>query len=401
MKGVEAFRVSIQLLTPTIITSLAGYRGMSYSVVSSYIPGSMVRGALFTRMLLERLLNEKTINEESLRPRHAVSPALYVPHWLDKALPFSSVSFAHALAYTLKSGRDGGSVYSLGLDRLLDAVRKGVDVQRALSELIFEHSLRMDCKAYSEALERPDKSLVAVFRSSTEARPAQGLTIARKGGSWLAVSPERGIYAETAVDRARGSAAHGALYAYEYIVPGSRFVALLSAEEGSPIAEALNSLSGCIEVRIGRGTGRGFGIARMCIERLGSDERSELENEEVRSGEIVALCALSPLATLTPLPEPVAPSVGAIDVKVFGSKAGRFDVIAVLGRGTQLYTGWSYRTRSPKLPIKANTPGTIVIARVTQVSELLRETALAGINELSSQGMSFVKILTRDYIPEG
>ncbi len=390
---IAMYRYVVELLNPLIITSTQGYKGMSYTIVSDYIPGSMVRGAIFTHFLIEKLVSENDIGLEAKSPRHSVTPALPIPRELrDSAYLLRDAAFAHALTYTLKGG--GDTVFSLGIENILKHVSKCVDVEKAIEKTVFESSVKSDVNAYKNALSDPAE----VFGSSTERENACGLTVVKRDGRWVSYKPKRGIYVETAVDRSRGSAAHGMLYAYEYIEPGNIFTGFVSVASDSKVAEAFKSISkSCIVARIGRGLGRGFGLSRICIEGIAAFDAMS-EAVDLYPGRFVAMYATSPMFLVNPMPRPIA-SGDEIELNVFGTSVAKVVVCSVIGKDPVKYYGWSYRHGLPKLPIVANPPGSLAIVTINSVynKDFAKLLALTGFNNFSAQGFNFVKPLTQDF----
>ncbi|MEM0338065.1 MAG: hypothetical protein QW284_00015 [Ignisphaera sp.] len=389
------YRYRLELLTPAIVTSAQGYRGMSYTTVSKYILGSVVRGALFSQLLSENAITSADAHRESLNPSHSVTPALHVPREkADTAIPIKDVAFAHALTFMFKHATGSPRVLSFGIDRLLQYIETGkYGVEEALKELIFNVTLITDVKAFKNAVSNP----IEVLKSSTEMKSACGNTIVRDAGGWVVSEPSTSIYVETAVDRARRSAASGALYAYEYIEPGNMFVGLIATQSGSPIADALKSYDkSCLVVRVGRGGGRGFGISRLCIESI---DQSKVIDPFDLDNKLYVLYAASPMLNIDGVPGPVVTG-DEITVKVFGSTAAVIKIRAVIGRHTTKYYGWSYRTGLPKLPVEVNSPGTLAVAEILRVynHELLAYTVATGFNSLSSQGFNFAKLIRQDFV---
>jgi len=389
-----SFRVylyAIRLLTPTVLTSTYGFRGMSYTVVSDYIPGSVVRGALLSELMIEGLLDKRDADLEAVNPLHVFSPALHVPRDRAEAVPLKDVAFAHALAYQLKGDN---TVYSFGIEKLIERVEKGVAVEEALTDIIGSTLESIDRDAY-----RTTTSSGFPVRSSAEMKPASHSVIVRTDGSWRITKPGRGIYVENAVERSRGSAAHGMLYAYEYLKPGERFVGFIILSEHSYLVKPLEDLARgkCINVRIGRGLGRGFGLAELYIRE--ADYKLLSSSEESACEGLVAFYTFAPFAELDPLPRP--PRAGEeLEIEVFGNIVGKAKVVAALGRGSVEYRGWSYRTSLPKLPVRALSPGSLIIAQLLDAKcDVLRLGAPVGLGPLSAQGFNIVVPLRRDFIP--
>lgn len=385
---VVAYKYVVELLTPTIITSPSGYRGLSYTIASSYIHGSLIRGALFSYLLFEKIMNKHQIDEEALNPRHSVSPALPVSKdMVSQAIPYDNTAFAHSLSYAFKG--ESGVIYSLGIDRLLELIRKGVKIEEALYTIIRRFSLSTDKRAYGSG---------DVFSSSSETKRVLGETIAKRDGKWFKESPRVSIYIENAVDRARGSAAEGALYAYEYVEPGTTFVGYISVEEGSEVSKALESIKGSnILVRIGRGIGRGYGISKLTLISATEKQRSI----DLNSGSRIVLYMASPVTNPEGLPKPLSPG-DVMDMSLWDRhKVARVRIDSVIGGVTHRFYGWSYRTSLPKLPVEALIPGNLAVVSLENVYDrnLVELLHITGFSILSSQGYNFVEFLEHDFIP--
>lgn len=384
--GIAVYRYVIEILTPTIVTAPSGYRGMSYTLASNYIHGASVRGALFSSLMSERLVELQAAQKESLNPLHSVTPALYTPN--PSAALYIDVAFAHCLTYSFKMG---GEVYSLGIEALLEHAERERDVNRALHRILVDYILSVDRLSYRSG---------DVFRTSADTKRMLGEIIFRRdGGSWVRVRPRTSVYVENAVDRVRRSSAEGVLYAYEHIEPGSTFVGYIAVDERSKIHNALNSIvKSHVLVRIGRGIGRGYGLSRLVLHPFDTDKLYSI-TAEVRQGERVVVYFASPSVELKALPTVPAPR-DTIVARVFGLEALSLEIEAVLGRATDVFYGWSYRTGSPKLPIKTLASGSLAVAVVQRIhnSDLVKHLPVAGYNHLSSQGYNIVLLLERDFI---
>jgi len=389
----KTYLYKLKLLTPTIITSAYGFRGMSYTITTNFIPGSIVRGGILEKLIAEGLLIKDDVNREAVNPLHTVSPALPVPEAESEMLPLKDVVFAHALSYQVK-GDD--AVYSFGLDELLERIRKENDVDAALANLVLKTMISFDRKAYEDGAK---KGYAWVLRSSSEVKPSVHHVIARKDKSWHVVGLRKGIYVENAVERSRGSVAPGMLYAYEYIEPGQRFVGFITLSKNSYLLQSFESVDGsCMKVRIGRGLGRGFGISELCLREIDSEV---FAGGDVIKDSVVAIYTFSPFAIADPLPRPS--KVGdEVEIDVFGEGIAKLKIIAILGREIVEYRGWSYRTLGPKLPVRALGPGSLLIARVLDLkkSDVLKFGSPVGLAPLSAQGFNIITPLDKDFIPK-
>jgi len=389
----KAYLYTLRLLTPTIITSTYGFRGMSYTITTNFIPGSTIRGGIFTKLIIEDILTKDDADREAVNPLHTISPALPIHESQSEPLPLKNVAFAHALSYQIK-GDD--AIYSLGLDELLEKVRKGDSVDTALTNLLFKTMISFDRKAYEDITKR---SFDQFLKSSTEIKPSIHLVITRRNGSWHIVGIRRGIYVENAVERSRGSAAPGMLYAYEYIEPGQRFAGLIVLSKDSYLMQPFESIDGsCIKMRIGRGLGRGFGVSELCLREIGID--MFVEGDTIRDN-IIAIYTLSPFTIIDPFPR--LPRIGdEIEVNVFGKTIAKLKIIAILGREVIEYRGWSYRTHKPKIPVRALAPGSLLITQILdfEKSDILKFGLPIGLDPLSAQGFNIIVPLERDFIPK-
>lgn len=384
---IVTYKYVVEVLTPTIITSPSGYRGLSYTIVSNYINGSIVRGALFSYLLLEKLITKDIVDSETRNPSHSVSPALPVPkNMASQAIPYLDTAFAHSLSYTFKG--DGKIVYSLGIDKLLSQIRKGLRLEEAFYSIINEFVIARDREAYKHN---------DIFTSSSETRKVLGDTIAKSGGRWIRVNPSLSVYVENAVDRARGSAAEGMLYAYEYIEPGSTFIGYISTEEKSYISKVLESIKNSdILIRIGRGIGRGYGVSKLTLTPV----EIKAEDIYIESNNKFIMYAASPLVNPRGLPRPLAVS-DEVELSLWDRyKVARVRIDGIISGATWRFYGWSYRTSFPKLPVEALIPGNLALVSLHEIFDrsLIDVLYVAGFSMLSSQGYNFVKILDRDFI---
>lgn len=386
--NIDVYKYVVEILTPTIITSPSGYRGLSYTISLNYIPGSTIRGALFSYLMMEKLIDKQQLDNEALNPSHSTSPALQIPKdKLNQASPYKDVAFAHSLSYTFKDG--GGIVYSLGLDKILTLVNKeGMKVEDALYRVMKEFIISLDVKAYSSN----------IFVSSPETKKMLGEIIFRKDINWVRLDPKISIYVENAVDRARGSAFEGVLYAYEFIEPGSTFTGYISVEAGSQISKVLRSINrSSIIVRIGRGIGRGYGISRLTLTRV----ETEYTDIDIYPGKRLIMYMASPAVNPIDLPRPISRG-DMLELKIWDRyKVAKLRIEGIIGNITCKFYGWSYRTSLPKLPVESLVPGTLAIVLIEEVynKDLVKLLHLTGFSILSSQGYNFIRFLERDFIP--
>lgn len=376
------YKYVLRLLTPTLVVARRGSRGMVYTAGPPYIPGSQVRGGLLTYMLREGIVDPEGIRREALWPRHSVTPALPSRRFEDSL--YRDADFSHILCYTYKSeaGEGGARVYCLSPGEIL--TRDGVSVEK-LQEKLAEQE--------GSALRSGDHE-----RRLLEREPYAGPVVVGDEGLFRA-DVEKNVYVEVGLERSRGGAKPGALYAYEYFAPGQLFTGYLACTPDSPLCVFLQKMGGGrIAFSVGKGVGRGFGLAEFSAEPV-----EPLEDEGVDAGGPVVLKVIGPTFTLdlggSALTRP--PRLGdRLVAREWLLPSGRgleMEVVEVLGP-TTTYTGWSYRTGSPKLPVNALQPGSLVVVRVVGGDEgLFRDMKYIGLNRFASQGFNIVRVVSGEW----
>ena len=387
----RVFNVMIKFLTPALLLVKEGYRGMMYSGVADKVPGSTVRGSLLTWGIREGIISRDEAVKESLSPKHSVTTFLLTR---ETSRMYEDVTLAHALSLTFKKGLGDGAIYSLGIDRLISKyVSKGASItpKDVLAELINEVMKEIDA--------RGDE-----LRCSANTERVMGSSLTRVGDSWRLskglVGDVSGSYVGVAIDRIRRTSAPGALFGYEYVESGTVYSGIVSCSEGSVMCRVVEALrKGNAVIGVGKGTGRGYGLAKV----LSVEELSPKVVSSVKEGDYVALEVVGPTFTLkphtstsAPIPRPVTPG----DEVVVRNEGGslKLEVVGVYG-GINVFRGWSLRTNTPKLAIKALDYGSLIIAKVRGNVELLNTLPYIGLNEFSSQGFNIVLPLVTDFLP--
>lgn len=378
MAGYALYKYVLRLLTPTVIVTRAGTRGMVYAAGPPYIPGSQVRGALLTYMLREGLADEGELREEALEPRHAVTPALPCEGAGDSL--YKDVQFAHVLCYTYKLKPEGGGaeVHCIEPERVIRGGRISAD---ALQELFVEYEVS-------------ELSSGAHWRRLAEREPYCGPVVVRTKGV-LKADVRRDVYVEVGLERSKGGAKPGALYAYEYLIPGQHFTGYVACAPDSLLCRLLGKrVEGRVLVRVGKGVGRGFGLAELLVEPAEPERAVAL-----RKGEPAVLKVVGPTFVLDPegpqLTRPPRRGDRLVAEAWLGGAGGSLDmeVTEVLG-STATYTGWSYRTGSPKLPVTALQPGSLIAVRVVGgEGELASDMKYTGLNRFASQGFNILAVV--------
>jgi len=386
---VRVFDVSIKFLTPAIISTKRGYRGMLYLGSSNKIPGSTIRGALMTWALREELVSKNELDDEVLDPKYGITPFIATN---EKLRMYHDLQIAHALAFKFKDGLGEPRVYSIGIKELLEEVRQrqGAGIVDALSELIARVSTAIDLRG-NELL------------SSSNIEDVTGQPVRLEGSAWkICDNVSQGLYIGTGIDRSRRSVVPGVLFGYEYVRPGSTYAGIIACEENSimfEIIKELMRLSGKAKVSIGKGVGRGYGVASIHVREAEAIQVSS----KVRGSNYIALEVIGPTAMQPPLdsnqlpiPRPIFPS-DSLNICRDG-KCLKLSIKAVYG-GETTVGGWSLRTSSPKLSFSALSHGSIVIAEVDGDLGVLDLIPYLGINNLASQGYNILLPLIEDFLP--
>ncbi|PSN81897.1 hypothetical protein B9Q01_09540 [Candidatus Marsarchaeota G1 archaeon OSP_D] len=344
-------KYTIELLSPTIISSDEHQKGMLYKSGSQIIPGSMVKGAIMSQLYLEKQIGLDKINVERENGSIRITPAVYST---DKRHSlYKEIKIAHALTYYFKKSKE---VKSYPLNHLLNATSFIDELER----ILYESNKKLD----QEALKLSEEYEMWL---SSETKPAQGKVIEKRENSWVIIDAKRDVYLENEIHSNRKAAKPGKLYAYETIRQGEVFTGYVSIPENFRDIFR-NELS----VRIGRGIGRGFGHARITFEELKIQEKQLTQKR-------IPFVVIAPTFKLDPLPRPLRA----------GDKVGDIKIVCVITRiGEEVYRGWSYFTKSPKLPIRANALGTIFIGE-TETTKL-ENYAYMGFDYYGSSGFNII-----------
>lgn len=377
-------RVEVETVTPLLVPHKVGYRGFLYKTLRDWIPGSVLRGALLFHMVREGWISKSEAVEAE--GSYSVTPLL---HSGPEASLYKDVAPAHALTYRFKCpgppGREG-VVLSPGVGKLLARVREDKRLEDAVEGLL------SDFFREAQVLAREKRALCY---SPANLEPYRGVVV-RAGDVWRAGDEVRTTYyAETRISSLTGGAEPGGLYAYEGVAEGQVYTGYVSWDEGSPLSGVLSRLAGeALRLRLGRGSWRGFGLVEARFHEDDLTPRDlRLDLGEARG--LVALEAVGPTFLLEG-PGPRPPAAGDV-IKAGGA---RLRVLGALGAGLITYSGWSYKTNTPKLPVEALGPGGLVVAEVEEGGpEDIARLATRGFNEHSSQGFNILLPMTKDYVP--
>ena len=387
----RVFNVVIKFLTPTLLQVKEGYRGMIYSGVTDKVPGSTIRGSLLTWGIREGIISKDEAVKESLNPKYSVTTFLLTR---ETSRMYEDVMVAHALSLTFKKGLGDGTIYSLGIDRLISKyVSRSTMLapKDILAELVNEVMKRIDTKGDE-------------LRCSANTERVMGSSLTKVNDSWRLskdlVSYISGSYVGVGIDRLRRTSAPGIIFGYEYVEAGATYLGIVTCSEDSVMCKVMETLrrSNAV-INVGKGTSRGYGLAKI----LSIKELSPKIVSNVKEGVYIALEVIGPTFTLkpytstsAPIPRPPVPG-DEIIVRNKGEPL-RLEVVGVFG-GINVFRGWSLRTGTPKLAIKALDYGSLIIARVRGNVKLLNMLPYIGINEFSSQGFNIVLPLVTDFLP--
>jgi hypothetical protein len=356
MNNIKLFKVDLMTLTPVIVGVRGSERGVLYTSPKRVIPGVTFHGA-FMKALSD--LGAKVVNEETALKIYTTP--LYPTLDSSKYL-FKDVSVAHALSLYGKGSKqkritpyDGEIkqryVISCGLRRLLeDFSVKKYDLLTCVSSTIKNFISELESKAVKYGVE--------LLFNAADMKSAQGSPIMREGNLWYITPVKKGMYIENVVDNVRRSVHVGVLYGYEFIMHGTLFTGYIACYEGNNLCDEIKDLaktSRSIEVFIGKGQGRGFGKSEVRISELSITVlRDLLPIKE----ELFIANTLAPTFVMNILPRPIASGDAIETLSGF-----RFRVLGVIGSNTEVYSGWSRLHHTPKVSIRCNTPGTLLIMK--------------------------------------
>ncbi len=386
------FNIKLRLLTPAIVSASEGYRGMLYMGARDKILGSTVRGALMAWGIREGVITHEDVNREVMSPKHVITTFL-LSRGEDGEVAYRDVRIAHALTFKFKDGLGRDHVHSLGIDELLSIMASKVSPSpsEVLHELLAKVSMEID-------------SLGNELLSSTNTERVLGSSLVREGGNWVLAGKYlvKGSYVGTGVDRERRSVIPGVLFGYEYVDSGTTFVGTLMCSEDSVMCELVESLiRSKALVSVGKGVGRGYGLARVEVREVGKEVFDEVK---IREGSYLVFEVINPLVTY-PISdnEPPIPRPAVINDVIKSCIEGRcleLKVVAIYGDILR-FSGWSLRLESPKLPMKALSHGSLLITKVGGDLSVLKEIPLVPTEPklLSTQGLNLLQPIPKDFIP--
>lgn len=378
--GVELYHIALTLSSPAIVSAKGSERGLLYTVASEVISGPTFHGALVRAIAFSVHLG--TVDE--LHALQTFVTPLYPTTARDNSL-YRDVTVTHALSAHGK-GYASNIVVSYNIGGVIELLEYGMSLDEALMKVISD---------YAEVLQSfAMRSGIGLSINVADLKSAQGMPIERTNVSsvevWRRVKVRKGVYLENAVDRARGSAYAGALYGYEYIASGTVFTGYVACVEGKGLCNHLPSINGS-EILIGKGQGRGFGRARVEVKRVNVEDVVKVccPLEE----RLIALIALSPSFIVDPIPRPVG-----VNDTLETLSSTKLAIRYVIGSRVDTYTGWSRLRHGPKLTVRGNALGTILIAEVVngKLTERLCLELMFGMFRNSLPGFNVFHVVRRD-----
>ncbi|MEM2169775.1 MAG: RAMP superfamily CRISPR-associated protein [Candidatus Nezhaarchaeales archaeon] len=327
--------IILEVLSPTIITERRTLRG--FLKVPNFIPASTLRGAILSELYRRGVIEEDFLKGERTKPSVIASYAHPVTSRGEKSYP------SHPFMWECKTCEERINYLSEVIDDL--------ENYNNLRE-----RTHITCRKGHVTLE----TLYSKYYPIDDGRERK-------------VSTSRFVC--TSVSKTRGSSEVGMLYEYEAIAPGRRFWAILSIPD-----ELVKYIDG-LEIRIGRGISRGFGISKIIELSMISlrEVLMRIEDSIIRR-DYVVFYSPSPLISChedyySPYPMEIDSSRIAVPINA----KGRLKIKAVYGKSDFQIGGWDVYENVEKPTIKfATRPGAIVTAEFTGDIQFLAALSLSG-----------------------
>jgi len=377
--NIELYHITLTLTSPVIVGAKGFERGLLYTVTRDIVPGPTFHGAL-VKAIASTVYSSSIITLPALQT--FVTPLYPVTRG---GKLYRDVTIAHALSIHGK-GYASSIIASYNVEKVIELLERGLKLEEAIVKTINDHL---------EALHRYSLQLeMGLSINVADLKSAQGVVVEKdRVGSadvWKKVRVRKHVYLENAVDRVRGSVYAGALYGYEYIVPGTLFTGYVACLSGQGLCREVSGIAGA-DIVIGKGQGRGFGRARIEIRQVAVE--SEAKACCPVGEKLVALIATSPSFIADPIPRPVR--AGDILETLSGA---RLVIKHVIGSRSDVYAGWSRLRHSPKLVVRGNALGTILVAEIAngKLTEHLCIELMMGMLKNSLPGFNTFQVIRRD-----
>ncbi|NHV97922.1 MAG: hypothetical protein HA494_09105 [Thaumarchaeota archaeon] len=329
---VRVVEVKITLRSPTILPerrSASGYIG-----TLNYIPPTTLRGAILTALYLQGKIGEEKLREEDVRPRLIASPAYPID----------------------AEGRRS----------------------RPATPFIWE------CKVSKYIINREEEFVKKIYEDAPLSIPSE-CAMGHRALKALHPKPIPQVkkvatrHISVAIDKSRGVAVKGMLYSYDVILPPQTYWATLTLPDEY-------SVDGRFEVRVGRGSSRGFGFAEIEVQReISLGEKAE-EYSNCIKGDIVVMVAISPTLQggIDPQPYPKRLDLANIAAQLgFNIADCTLNIEKVYGKTVRVKGGWNILKDAPRPDYYAKAQGSVVSARIDAKS---RKDAAIGLAALAYHG---------------
>jgi hypothetical protein len=329
---VRVVEVKITLRSPTILPerrSASGYVG-----TLSYIPPTTLRGAILTSLYLQGKIGEEKLKEEDVRPRLIASPAYPID----------------------AKGRKS----------------------RPATPFIWE------CKVSKYIINREEEFVKKIYEDAPLSIPSE---CARGHRALKALHPKpipnvekvTTRHISVAIDKSRGVAVKGMLYSYDVILPPQTYWATLTLPDEYGV-------DGRFEVRVGRGSSRGFGFAEIEVQReISLEEKAEEYSNYIKGGKVVLVAISTTLqGGIDPQPYPKTLDLADIAAQLgFNIADCTLNIEKVYGKTVRVRGGWNILKEAPRPDYYAKAQGSVVSARIDAKS---RKDATTGLAALAYHG---------------
>ena len=329
---VRVVEVKITLRSPTILPerrSASGYVG-----TLNYIPPTTLRGAILTALYMQGKIGEEKLREEDVRPRLIASPAYPID----------------------AEGRKS----------------------RPATPFIWE------CKVSKYIINREEEFVKKIYEDAPLSIPSE-CAMGHRALKALHPKPIPNVekvatrHISVAIDKSRGVAVKGMLYSYDVILPPQTYWATLTLPDEYGV-------DGRFEVRVGRGSSRGFGFAEIEVQReISLGEKAEEYSNYIK-GDIVVMVAISPTLQggIDPQPYPKTLDLANIAAQLgFNIADCTLNIEKVYGKTVRVKGGWNILKDAPRPDYYAKAQGSVVSARIHAKS---RKDAAIGLAALAYHG---------------
>lgn len=360
------------------------------------IPASTVRGALIKKIVVDTIgpINDinkieandatsKKLRDLVLRPKIRVSPLTYI-------IDGKETHIAHIFFCDRKIKSEDSS-------KIFSTLREKNDLVSFIkNERIEEyHRFIPDIK------ESYPKSIV-------------GELLIKKNGEYEKINLKKWFYQNVAINHVHRISESGKLkslrlgetreigagllFSYEAFQPGIEFRFHIVDLENQ-LAPLLERYGGEIEILIGRGVSRGFGLTK-CIFEIEDLENELIEEDYLIVDNTVLGKAISPVFSIVS-PETTRPFVSRVKIEnnyVSGTiilkeiKDYEGDLIPAVFAKKIVVKSWAYGY-GPRPSIKAAAPGSLFVYKVnaTNVKKFLRYLELVGLDDFSRLGYNYLR----------